>query len=764
MQRYSVIGRRLPVHNAEQKAMGTARYGEDIVLPNMLVGKLLGSPHAHAKILNIDTSKAARLPGVKAVITHKDSAGKKKIMLPVQEHFLKEIADEYPLAKDRVRHVGDTVAAVAAIDEDIAQEAVDLIEVDYEVLPHVMDAIEAMRPGAPQLHDERPGNIGGKLEFQYGDVEKGFNESDHVREDRFILQNVNWATLERNGCVASYDAIEDKMTIWGSMQFIYWIRGALAYLLDMPWQKVRVVHENVGGGFGQKGEAFNCHFCAALLAKKTGRPVKIYNTREEDFYNRLAKTAMIIDIKTGIKRDGTLIARDAKVICDMGAYIAVGFFGILSGIELCAPYRLPNLKFEGISVYTNKPGAGAFRGAGNHQMYYASETQLDAICRDLGIDPLEMRLKNSLTQGEETPLQWKIPSCALKECLERSRDELRWKDRRGKLPKYQGLGCGAHLVFAGPVFSDKALRSSVRLNGDGTVTVIGVGNDSGSGQYGAICQVVAEEMGIAYEDVKRLTGDTDVNLFDIGDHTGNHLQALGYAARIAAEKVKKEIFEVVARELEANPEDLEARDRRIYVKGTPSKGMTFMEAAVRTLDEKGVVEHEGEYYCYAGKNFVQVLRTGFGAWSDTWSFGAATAEIEIDPETGLLKLNHVVSAYDLGTCINPMGAETQIFGGASCGIGNMISEEIVWEKDGHIMNANLHDYRVLRATEMPQIKPILIETYDPYGPFGAKELGMGCMMSPPNAVANAIQDATGVLIKDFPITAEKILEAVEGGK
>lgn len=751
---YSVVGKRLPRIDAYGKALGQAQYIEDIVLPGMLFGKILRSPHPHAKILNIDTSKAEKLRGVKGIVTGKEIPRKTYGIVP-------KAHDEYALAIDKVRYIGDDVAAVAAIDEDIAQEALSLIEVEYEVLPAVFDPEEAIKPDAPLIHDvER--NISAKILKNFGDVDKGFAEADFVREDRFYHQAVNHAPLEPHGAVAVYDG-RGKFTVWSSTQIPFFMRRNLAKTLDVPERDIRVIKPTVGGGFGQKLDLFAKDFAAAWLARKTGRPVKIIYNREEVFTCTRQRHPMVIYVKTGIKKDGTITAQHCRIYADGGAYNSTAPLIItLSAYFMMIPYMIHNLRFEGHHVYTNKPVGGAMRGHGIPQVRFACESSLDMIAEQAGLDPVELRLKNALHANVEHPAKYKIYSCGLSEAIEKTADALQWKERWGKLPKGRGIGIAASAYPSGlNNMSHIGAGAMVKIQQDDySVTIYSGAADIGQGAESMLAQIAAEVLGVTLDDMRVVAADTELTPLDSGTFGSGVTFRAGNAMRLAALDARKQIAEVVAEKFEVSPDDLVFRDRRIFVKGSPDKGISWSEAikAVQYADKPMPIVGRGFYHVDSVE--PTTLLTQEGNFSPAYSFMAQGAEVEVDLETGDVKVLKVVAGHDCGMALNPISVEGQLEGSVAGGTGQAIYENIDWD-EGRIRNANFLDYKMLTSLEMPEVVNIEVFTHDPNGPFGAKEAGEGTIIPTAACIANAVYNATGVRIKELPITPEKILKGLE---
>ncbi|MDO8689308.1 MAG: xanthine dehydrogenase family protein molybdopterin-binding subunit [Dehalococcoidia bacterium] len=774
MPEYSILGKPTPrIDEGAPKAKGEAKFSVDVMLPGMLWGGILQSPHAHARIVKIDTSRAASLPGVKAVMTGRDLP--ERIKLPLMGPPLP--GDQYAMARDMVRYVGEPLAAVAAVDEDTAEEALRLIDVEYEVLPAIFDAEEAMKPGAVQLHDHSPQNTPATSFDEYGDVEKGFAESDYVREDTFKFQRIAYNHPEPQNAVASFNPMTDELTMWASAQSATGLRKSLGHLLDMPWTKIRVIGPFVGGGFGGRSFVSAIYVAAAFLSIKLGRPVKIVNSREGEFcLDWHARHDTVVKLKTGVKKDGTLVARDAVVIYDAGAYKVTMKGPQPQAYSSCmhVPYLVQNLRLRGIAVYTNKQPVGPFRGYGQYPTLWSCDFQMDLIARDLGLDRLEIRMKNTVKPDTVTPLGFHIGTCGVNDCLQGVGNAIEW-EKTGSAPSRTGKGFSTSW-FASPTWGgspDNPLGAKVRVNIDGTADLMLVGTDSGSGQYSTLCMMIAETLGVPLENVKRLTGDTaqfpndEAGLFTVT------VAAYGEPVKLAAEKARQMILEAVADKLEANVQDLTSKDGKVFVKGSPEKGMPFAEAARIATEAKGTVEGRGDVvqwgYRHFGKKVMEerYIKYSFPGTAPGMGFGAAGAEVEVDKETGLVEVRRLAHAYDVGFAVNPLGVITQLQGSAVQSMGGILTEEIIRDHTGQIMNPSYTHYGFTTALDIPEIIPIIIEEHDSKegergaGAYGAKELGMGALCASGGAVASAVYDAIGAMLHELPATPERVLEAME---
>jgi 4-hydroxybenzoyl-CoA reductase subunit alpha len=768
MEELSFIGKSVPRKDGLEKATGRALYTVDMVLPGMLWGKILRSPYPHARILNIDTSRAEKLPGVKAVITGKDTLGIKHGFVETPRYP----PDQYPLAMDRVRYIGEEVAAVAAIDEYIAEEALSLIEVDYEELPAVFDPEEAMKPDAPEIHPSHPKvkepykNIGGKTESGWGNVEKGFAESFLIREDRFDGQLRTHCYMEPQATLASFD-FSGKLNVWTSSQGPFIKRSKLATTLGLPFSNVRVLKAYVGGAYGGKIDLFSHEFCASLLSIKARKPVKIVCTREEVFEAARHGQPIFVELKTGVKKDGTLVAQQVKVINNSGAYKGSGVVVIFlcwGFVMLC--YRVPNLKYEGYSVYTNNPVRAPQRGHGAPNLRFAVESQMDMIAEELGIDPVEIRLKNARQKGDILPNQDPVRNCGLVDCIERiaKNTQFREKYERNKSPSKtktrKGIGIGVSSYFSGSLIYPNASAAIVKLNDDGTVSLITGALDIGQGAETILSQIVAEELGVSMDDIRVVAADTETTPVDIGSWISGGAYVTGNAVKIAASDARRQLFEVAAQELEANPEDLVAKNREISVKDSAGRSISFAQAVAASIAKRrgNPIIGQGHYRTMKDVPAHPSLATTKGRWSDNYAFDVQVAEVEVDMETGQVKLSKATTAHDCGFPINPLIVEGQIDGQVSMAQGHALWEEVLMEK-GETLTTSFLDYKIPCAKDMVESEyiDVITESYEKDVPYRTKEVGEGYVSGMVAAIANAVYDATGVRVKTLPILPEKIL-------
>lgn len=797
---HSIVGKRVPKYDAIDKVTGRAKYTSDIKTPEMIHGKILRSPHPHAKILSISTSKAEKLPGVIAVITGKD--------IPFNRGMIGVTINDMSVLEDRkVRFIGDAVAAVVAESEETAERALELIDVKYEPLPGVFDTEEAVKLGSPEVHDGVKNNIASdKWKLICGNVEKGFNEADYIFEDKYETQPVEQAPLERESAVASYEP-GGFLTIWATSQGPYVERAVLSRILKIPQHKIRILCSHIGGSYGSRLGIRVLYICAASAMKVGGgRPIRMVNSREEEFTCSTIRHPIIFHLKTGVKKDGTLTAVECKYIVDNGAYTDYGelipwWIGLSS---FASYYKCPNRKWYGTVVYTNNPFGGAYRGFGDPQFVFAMEQQMDVMAEKLRIDPLEIRLKNIAKLGDMIPTYSKpvkLSSCGLEDSIRRVADAIGWKEKMGRYIKTgtkvraMGIACGAHGTSGRIPYDSSVWRTGkrvpqevytmdksspfivknedgtinwrfgfemgpydadpsyciLRMNDDGTINLQIGEVDYGQGASTTLAMIVAEELGVKLEDIKVESGDTAWITWGLGTAGSRVTLIGGKAVQNAAKEAKKILFNFASEMLEARPEDLEARDGKIYVKGTPDKFVYIQDAA---------------YRAYSTRNGGYIITRGYFDPDTTietvcaaWIFYAQGAEIELDTETGEIQIVNMASAFDCGNVINPVGAEGQVEGGTIQGIGYATTEKLIWEK-GRTLNPNFLKYTIPSAQDVSSIKPIFANSHEPKGPYGAKGLGEAGMCPMAAAVANAVYNAAGVRIKKLPITPEEILKAL----
>jgi 4-hydroxybenzoyl-CoA reductase alpha subunit len=753
MSKFSVIGKRVPNVDGPEKVTGAAKYTFDMTMPNMLYGKILRSPHPHAKILNIDTSKAEKLIGVKAVLTAKDTLGRK---VGIWRRF-PELCDEEILCSTKVRYIGDPVVTVAAVDEDTAEEALDFIDVEYELLPAVFDPMEAIKEGAPQVHDGVEFNINVTRHIEWGDVDEVFKHCDHIREDRFYCSSQSHMCMEPHNTVASF-GFDGKLTVWSSTQSSYYTQVLLAGMLGLREGDVRVIKPHVGGGWGAKVELDATQFCASLLSMKLCRPVKIVFSREEEFIATKRRTPMYYTVKLGAKKDGTLLAKEVRVITEGGAYTCLGATTLyVTGFFSSFPYKYPNYRYDGYRVYTNTEPTSAMRGFGAPQATFVGESQLDMMAEDLGIDPMAIRRKNGMTPNYEIPGQAYIQSCGLQECLEKIEEEIK---QQGKLPPNHGIGVACYSFVSGGIFNwfdtPYAFSSAVvRISIDGKVDLYTGACDIGQGSNTALSMICAEELGVHLEDIRIHAADTGTCPPDLGAWASRETLMNGNAVKAAAADAKRQLLELATAKLGVNiVYDLDIKDRWIHIVGRPERGLSYYDIVREAIRGK-----DGEMII--GRGHYTPRRKGMV--SPAYSFGVQAVEVEVDPETGKVKLLTATTAHDSGTVINPLACDGQLEGAVSMAGGYGFCEDQPMD-NGKILNPSIGDYKVIRSLDMPKTKILVVDTYEPEGPFGAKEAGEGLTNPTAGAIGNAIYNAVGVRITDLPITPEKVLNALKEKK
>jgi 4-hydroxybenzoyl-CoA reductase alpha subunit len=764
-EQYSVIGKPIPRVDARAKVTGEAKYAADVEVADMLWGAIKRSPYAHARILNIDTSKAEKLPGVKGVTTGKDFGGFKW-------GWSRETRDEEPLAVKKVRYLYEGVAAVAAIDEDIAEEACELIEVEYEPLPGVFDPFEAMKEGAPLVHETRPGNICVEYHWNFGDVEKAFAESHLVREDTFQTPRMAKGYIEPPAIVAYWPDINHLTVIpaKGSPYFPYRI---LSSCFNLPLSNVRIIQPFIGSDFGgTKNDMVNGDFSAVMLAKKSGKPVKIVYTQFDELTVCLRRHPMWITIKTGVTKDGRLKAIQTKVISDGGAYTRMSpLSNFLTGICMALPYKLPNFKTDVYCYFTNNPSSAAMRGHGIYHTRFAGDVQLDMIAEELGIDPVEMRLRNVIKNPKpgklyQTINKLTLATCGVEECIEKVAGAINWKEKRkdervrGNKAYGIGFACGTYLSGT-KLGGHNACAAVVRICEDGSVNLITGATDVGQGSDTIMCAFAAEVLGIGLEDIDLKRVDTAHTPVDPGTYGSRVTVLAGEATINAAKDAKQQLLEVAAKEFGIKPEEMEIKEKKAFVKANPEMNIPWARLVRMACYSTPGMVIIGRGLSSRGTSQAN-LSGGEGDIGTNYSFAAQAQEVEVDVETGVVKCtDNSVVAHDCGFPLNPPAVDTQVVGGAyHPGVGAALYCEFKMDK-GLTLNPNLVDYKLPRAYEAPMTKVLHVITNDPFGPFGAKETSEGSTCTAPPAVINAIHDATGVWVKDLPAKPEKVFWALK---
>jgi xanthine dehydrogenase molybdenum-binding subunit len=747
----SVIGRSVKRTDLTAKVTGTAQYVADMAHAGLLHGRTLRSTIAHARIRRIDTARALALPGVKAVLTHENVP---RVLHAGSPHprSASVTADQYIL-DDRVRYWGEGIAVVAATSEQIAEEALALIDVEYEPLPALFSVEDALAPGAPLLHEREPGGnlVLPPVLVERGDVERGFAEADLVIEGEYEGGRPTPAYMEPNVVTCEWDG-NANLTVWISTQTAFMVRGIMAEVLGLPLHKVRVLVDHMGGGFGAKQDLFQTEFCCALLAKQTRRPVRMEYTREETFLGGRTRHPFKMWLKQGFRKDGTITAREARIVFNSGAYGSHGPGVTIVGTNsLTSLYRCENVRVEGRCVYTNSPIAGAFRGYGCVQTYYALDIQMDEAAERLGLDPAELKLRCAVREGDLAPSNHPVIGHGLEDCIRRGIAEVGWpalrrraRDEQGPLRRGWGMGCEMHGSSAYPGIKEQG-NAIVKMNEDGTVVLMTGTAGLVTGAHTALAQIVAEELGVRFEDVSVMHGDTHVVPWDIGAFASHTTYMGGRAAQMAATEVKKQLLERAASELEAAPGDLRVAGGTIRVAGTD-----------RSISVKDAVSPR------KGVPAAQFVGSATYYPTKSYSFAAHFVEVAVDTETGRIEVLQVVPVHEIGKVIHPVAAAGQIEGGIQQGIGHTLYEDYQIDMEtGRSLNANFVDYKMPLAMDMPPIRTVILETApDPGGPFGAKGVGEDPIVAIGPAIANAVHDAIGVRFRHYPIRPEQVLQAL----
>jgi 4-hydroxybenzoyl-CoA reductase subunit alpha len=804
MSDFAIIGKSVAMVDAAEKTTGSGKYTDDLSLPGMLIGKILHSPYPHARIKRIDTSRAEKLDGVVAVVVGTDAPNPYGI-LPVGH-------DEHALAVDKVRYVGDNVACVAAISEAVAEKALELIDVDYELLPAYFDPEESMKAQRDLIHENKPANIEKDYHHVFGDPERGFAGADQIAEARFISNEVTHAAMEPHSTLAAFEidphtGKPGRLTVWSSTQVPYYLQHKLSLVLEMPMAQIRVIKPLVGGGFGGKSEVIPLEIIAAIAARKAKAPVKITYTREEVFWAHRGRPRTIIDLKTGVKRDGRITSVKARVVQDGGAYCSYGVVTILySGALLGALYDIPNIQYDGYRVLTNKPACGAMRGHGTVNVRFAFESQLDELAAKVSMDPAEIRRRNLLQPPCITVNSLRVQSYGLPECINQVVQRSEWNARRGKLPKGRGLGLACSHYVSGA--ANSIIRSdmphstvNIKIDRDGGVVVYTGASEIGQGSDTMTAQIAAEVLGCFLARVRVIAADTDLTPIDIGSYSSRVTFMAGNATLRAANEIKKLVATAAAKKMNCTAEELIFRDERVtrrspggpaapghqpeqcstatvsgHVEGQilrgslqqkrkeegPKDSMTFEEAVVAAIDFHGALTGTGSYAPPPEARGGKHKGAGVGP-SPAYSYSAQVAEVSVDEDTGEVTVHKVWAAHDCGRALNPVAVEGQIIGSVWMGMGQALTEEMVW-KDGMLMNPGLLEYRSPSSIESPEVEPIIIESIDPEGPFGAKECSEGSLAATIPAIANAIYDAVGVRIHESPFTPERVLAVLRAKK
>jgi 4-hydroxybenzoyl-CoA reductase subunit alpha len=779
----NVVGKPFRKVDARAKCTGQTKFADDIFLPRMLYCKILRSHHPHAFIKNIDVSKALATPGVLAVMTGRD--------LPIPYGILPVSQDEHALCIDKVRFVGDPVAAVAAIDEDVAFDAMNLIEVEYERLNTISTIEEAIMIDEPRIHEYGDdANVHKKVSLEFGEVEEGFAEADLIREDTFFYEGNTHLPMEQHAAVAYLDT-DEKLTLWSSTQTPHYVHRALTKVLEMRASHIRVIATPNGGGFGGKSDPFNHEVIVCKLSMLTGRPVKCTLTREEVFYCHRGRHPVLMHVKTGVKKDGAITAMHFKSFLDGGAY---GSYGVAStfytGALQTVTYDVPRYKFQGLRAFTNKPPCGPKRGHGTPQPRYALEVQLDKIAEELRLDPAAMRRAHLVKPNSITANYLRIGSMGLGACIDKVVEGsdwknkfswnvsepgavatgLNWKDKHKdlngnqKLPYGKGVGiaCSSYICGAGlPIYWNNMPQSGVqlRLDRQGGVCVMCGSTDIGQGSDSILAYIVAEVLGIDPFDIRIITADTDLTPVDLGSYSSRVTLMTGNAAIQAAERARELLTIAVAEKLNVPIENISFAERRAFDVENPDIGVSFAEAVVLAESKFGTIGTVGSYS--PPRSPARYKGAGVGP-SPAYSYSACVAEVDVDASTGIVTVERIWIAHDIGKSINPMLVMGQVEGSVYMGLGEILMEEMAYRVNRNVVHKipSMLEYKSPTTMEMCDVKTYLIEDPDPNGPYGAKEVGQGPLLPVPPAVANAVYNAVGVRIDEVPIMPEKVLKAL----
>jgi len=751
------IGGYVPMVDGPEKVSGRAKYTADLVHPGLLAGRIYRSPYAHAEILEVDVTAAARLPGVKAIVTGAD-CDKTFGVLPIAR-------SEHPLARDKVRYKGEPVAAVAAVDDATARKAVDLIRMKVRELPAYYTAAAALAPDAVALHARRPGNIERDVLFELGSMEDGFAAADLVREATYNCAEVCQNQMEMHAALAEYDAERERITVHASTQVPYYVHLMLAQILDMDMSRIRVIKPHVGGGFGCRTEALNVELITALLARKAGGSVRTVITREETFITHRGRPETDIRLKIGLRRDGRITAVECE--CDQrgGAHSGYGVVTILySGSMLYAIYDLHNVKYIGRRVLTNTPPCGAFRGHGTVDVRFAFESLLDQMARELGLDPFAVRRANLLAAPTFTDNDLMVNSYGLPQCLDWVEAASGWRARRGKLGRGKGLGMACSHYISGaskPVnwTGEPHATVKLKLDFDGSIVLLTGAAEIGQGSSTVLVQTVAEVLGLDISRIRIVSGDSDVVPKDNGSYSSRVTFMVGNAAIAAAQNLKALLVAAAARKLDAEPGDVECLGE-IYRAGAQDRGLTFQEVVTAALAEAGTITVTGNYSTIPESHGGKKYRGAAIGGTMGYSYSAQVVEVSVDDETGVVSVDKVWVAHDCGKALNRLTVEGQVQGSVWMGMGQAMSEEAAYH-DGLLLTANMLDYRVPTIFDSPPIEVGIVESNDPHGPFGAKEAGEGSLAAFLPALTNAIVDAIGVRFNDLPVTPDRVFAALE---
>lgn len=754
------VGARTPLVDGVEKVTGKAKYTADIAAPGAMVGRILRSPHAHAKILSIDTSVAEALDGVFAVCTGAET--------PVPYGVLPIAENEYPLARDKVRYRGDPVAAVAAVDEITAEKALGLIKVEYEALPAYMTPKAAMKEGAVAIHDDKPNNILREVHAEFGDVEAAFAEADLIREKVYTFAEVNHVHMELNATLAEYDPVRDMLTLNTTTQVPYYVHLKVAACLQMDSARIRVIKPFLGGGFGARTECLHFEIIAGLLARKAKGTVKLVQTREETFIAHRGRPWTEVKMKIGLKKNGKIAALALEATQAGGAYAGYGIITILyTGALMHGMYHIPAIKHDAWRVYTNTPPCGAMRGHGTVDTRAAFEALLTEMAEELGIDSLAIRQMNTLPQVPYTTMYaQKVMSYGVPECLEKVKAASGWAERKGKLPKGRGLGIALSHFVSGTSTpkhwtGEPHATVNLKLDFDGGITLLTGAADIGQGSNTMASQVAAEVLGVRLSRIRVISADSALTPKDNGSYSSRVTFMVGNASISAAEELKAILVKAAAKKLDAREEDIEVIDEMFMVSGSQDPGLTFHEVVKAALVDTGTITVKGTYTCPTEFQGDKKIRGSAIGATMGFCYAAQVVEASVDEITGRVTAHKVWVAVDVGKALNPLAVEGQTQGGVWMGMGQALSEETRYDDAGKMIHGNIIDYRVPTMAESPDIEVMIVESLDPNGPFGAKEASEGMLAGFLPAVHEAVYEAVGVRSTKFPLSPETITELLD---
>jgi len=757
---FTEVGRNLRRLDGPAKVTGKVQYTDDLVFPRMVYGKILRSPHAHAKILSIDVSEAMKLPGVLAYATGADC--------PIPYGIVPHNANEYALAQDKVRCWGEAVVAVAALDEVTAEKALELIKVEYEVLEALTDPREAIKRDDVRIHETHPNNIAYEGVQVYGDPDTALKESAYVLEQEYYSSYVTHAFIEPHSSISDYDPNTGKLHLHATCQVPHYTHQQMAKVLEMPMGKIRITVPLLGGGFGGKATTSQADLCSAILSRKIGRPVKITYERSEVFAANNGRHPCYMKFKMGFDKDGRITAVDFNNLMEGGAYSGWGIVVLFYTASMVhIPYKVPNVRFDGKRIYTNKPTCGAQRGLGGVQPRFAMEQMLDEAAKHFGMSPYEIRKLNAIESGYTAMSQMYVPHSEYKQCLDVCVEKSGYLEKHGKLPYGKGIGLSGGYYISGTSYTlylsyKPHTVATIKIDEENGATLYCGATDIGQGCDTVMAQMAAETLGLKSEDIKTVVRDTTVSTFDLGTFASRLTFAAGWAIRQAAEQVNAELFPVAAAILKCRGDEIAVKDNWFYSIYEPDKKrVPWSDVVTVYIESNGPLSRTGQFTPPRRKGVQQGGNIGH---SPTFGLSAQIAEVDVDLETGKVTVTKITEAGDCGVPINPMSVKGQVHGSIHMGMGQALYEEMKIAPDGRFINPSLHDYKMPTTMDMPEVDAYIVDSYDPSAPYGAKESGEGPIQPTPPAIFNAVYDAIGVRFTEMPLTPEKVLNAIKAQK